>query len=224
MSRFKGLDLVDRVPEELWTEVCNIVQEVVTKTIPKKKKRKKAKWLSEEALHIAEDKKRSKRQGRMQLNTEFQRIVRRVKKSLVNNAKKERKAIELGKTRDLFKKIRDTKVTFHAKIGTIKDRNGKKLVKAMILPVVMYRCESWTIQKAGNLVAKLCLTFVTPWTLACQAPQSVGFSRQEFWSGLPFPSSQKAEHQRIDDFELWCWRRLLRVPWRLSQGDQTSQF
>ena len=64
-NRFKGLDLVDRVTEELWTEVCNIVQEVVTKTIPKKKKCKKAKWLSEEALQIAEKKKRSKKQGRI---------------------------------------------------------------------------------------------------------------------------------------------------------------
>jgi len=63
MSRFKGLDLVDRVPEELWTEVCNIVQELVTKTIPKKKKCKKAKWLSEEALHIAEDKREAKGKG-----------------------------------------------------------------------------------------------------------------------------------------------------------------
>ena len=63
MSRFKGLDLVDRVPEELWTEVCNIVQELVTKTIPNKKKCKKAKWLSEEALHIAEDKRETKGKG-----------------------------------------------------------------------------------------------------------------------------------------------------------------
>ena len=91
----------------------------------------------------------------------------------------------------------------------------------MILPVVMYRCESWTIQKAGNLVAKLCLTFATPWTLACQAPLSVGFSRQEYWSGLPFPSPQKAEHQRIDAFELWCWRRLLRVPWTTRRSNQS---
>jgi len=134
---------------------------------------------------------------------------------------RKRKTIELGKTRDLFKKIRDTKVTFHAKTDTIKDRNGRNLVKAMILPVVMYRCESWTIQKAGNLVAKLCLTFETPWTLACQAPLSVGFSRQEYWSGLPFPSPQKAEHQRIDAFELWCWRRLLRVPWTTRRSNQS---
>ena len=64
---------------------------------------------------------------------------------------RKRKTIELGKTRDLFKKIRDTKVTFHAKTDTIKDRNGRNLVKAMILPVVMYRCESWTIKKVESL-------------------------------------------------------------------------
>ena len=83
-NRFKGLDLVDRTPEELWTEVCNTAQEVVTKTIPKKKKCNKAKWLSEEALQIAEkrrkkEKKKSKgeRERYTQLNAEFQRIARR---------------------------------------------------------------------------------------------------------------------------------------------------
>ena len=85
-NRFKGLDLVDKVPEELWTEVCNTVQEAVTKTTPKKKKRKKAKWLYEEALQIAE--KRSKRQARnrkihIQLNAEFQRIASRDKKAFL---------------------------------------------------------------------------------------------------------------------------------------------
>ena len=80
MKRFKGLDLVDRVPEELWTEVHNIVQEVVTKTIPMKKECKKAKWLSEEALQIAEKRREMKGKGDRerytQLNAEFQRIVR----------------------------------------------------------------------------------------------------------------------------------------------------
>ena len=78
MNRFKGLYLVDRVPEELWTEVCNIVQEVVTKTIPKKKKCKKTKWLSEEALQIAEERREAKSKGEreryLQMNAEFQRI------------------------------------------------------------------------------------------------------------------------------------------------------
>ena len=81
-NRFKGLDLIDRVPEELWTEVCNIVQEVVIKTISKSKKCKKAKWLSEEALQIAEKRREANGQGQKeiyQLNGEFQRIARRDK-------------------------------------------------------------------------------------------------------------------------------------------------
>ena len=68
-NRFKGLDLVDRVPEELWTEVCNIVQEVVTKTIPKKKKCKNAKWLSEETLQIAEERREAKGKGEREKDT-----------------------------------------------------------------------------------------------------------------------------------------------------------
>ena len=82
-TRFKGLDLIDRVPEELWTKVCNIVQEVVIKTIPKKKKFKTAKWLSEEALQIVEKRREVKRKGEKEryihLNAEFQRIARRDK-------------------------------------------------------------------------------------------------------------------------------------------------
>ena len=84
MNRFKGLVLVDRVPEELWTEFCNIVQEAVTKTIPKKKKCRKANWLSEETLQIAEERRKSKGKGKkeryIQLNAELQRIARRDKR------------------------------------------------------------------------------------------------------------------------------------------------
>ena len=80
-NKFKGLDLVDRVSEELWTEVCNVVQEAVTKTIPKKKKCKKAKWLPEEALQIAKERRKVKgkreRERYTQLNAEFQRIAKR---------------------------------------------------------------------------------------------------------------------------------------------------
>ena len=87
-NRFKGLYLVNRMPEELCMEVCNIVQEVVTKTIPKKKKCKKANWLSEEALQIAEERRDVKGEGEMQrytqLNAEFQRIARRDKKAFLN--------------------------------------------------------------------------------------------------------------------------------------------
>ena len=88
MNRFKGLGLIDRVPEELWTEVPNILQEAVMKTIPKKKKCKKAKWLSEEPLQIAEERREVKDKGEMetytQLNAEFQRIARRDKKAFLN--------------------------------------------------------------------------------------------------------------------------------------------
>ncbi|WP_410954823.1 hypothetical protein, partial [Pseudomonas aeruginosa] len=83
-NRFKGLDLVDGVPEELWTEVCNIVQDTVTKTISKKKKCKKAKWLSEEALQIAEERREGKKERYTQLNAELQRIARRNKKAFLN--------------------------------------------------------------------------------------------------------------------------------------------
>ena len=117
------------MPEELWTEVHDIVQEAVIKTIPKRKKYKKAKWLSEEALQIAEKRREAKGKGEKEqythLNAEFQRIARRDKKAFLSNQCKEIEANNrIGKTRDLFKKIRDTKGTFHAKMGTIKDRNG----------------------------------------------------------------------------------------------------
>ena len=94
MNRFKGLDLVNRVPEELWTEVCNIVQEAANKTIPKKKKCKKAKWLSEEALQIAVKRREVKSKGGKKrythLNAEFQRIARRGKKAFLSDQCKEK--------------------------------------------------------------------------------------------------------------------------------------
>ena len=134
-NRFKGLYLVNRMPEELCMEVCNIVQEVVTKTIPKKKKCKKANWLSEEALQIAEERRDVKGEGEMQrytqLNAEFQRIARRDKKAFFNEQCKEiEESNRMGKARDLFKKIGDIKETFHASLGMIKDRNAKDLTGA----------------------------------------------------------------------------------------------
>ena len=106
MNRFKGLDLVDRVPKELWTEVCNTVQEAVTKTIPKKKKCKKAKWLSKEALQIAEERKELKGKGERErytrLKTEFQRIAGRDKKAFLNEQCKEiKEKNRMGKSRFL---------------------------------------------------------------------------------------------------------------------------
>ena len=121
--RFKGLDLIDRVPEELWIEVCDIVQKAVIKTIPKKKKCKNSKWLSEEALQIAEKRRGTKGKGEKEryihLNAEFQRIARRDKKAFLSDQCKEIDENNgMRKTRDLFKKIRDTKGTFYAKMGT----------------------------------------------------------------------------------------------------------
>ena len=134
-NRFKGLDLIDRVPEKLWAEVHNIVQKARIKTIPKKKKCKKAKWLSEEALQIAVKRREAKGKGEKErythLNAEFQRIARRDKKDFLSDQCKEIEGKNrMGKTRDLFKKIRDTKGTFHAKMGSIKDRNGMDLTEA----------------------------------------------------------------------------------------------
>ena len=119
------------MPEELWTEVPDFVQETGIQTIPKKKKCKKAEWLSIEALQIAEKRREAKGKGKKErythLNSEFQRIARRDKKAFVSDQYKEREENNrMGKTRDLFKKIRDTKGTFHAKMGTIKYRNGRK--------------------------------------------------------------------------------------------------
>ena len=121
-NRFKGLDLIDRVPGELWTEVRDIVQETGIKIIPMEKKCKKAKWLFEEALQIAVKRREAKIKGEKEkykhLNAEFQRIARRDKKAFLSDQCKEIEGNNrMGKTRDLFKKIRDTKGTFHAKMG-----------------------------------------------------------------------------------------------------------
>ena len=133
-NRFKGLDLIDRVRDELWTEVRDIVQETGSKTIPKKKKCKKAKWLSEEALQTGEKRREAKSKGEKErythLNAEFQRIARRDKKAFLSDQHKEMENNRMGKTRDLFKEIRDTKGTFHVKMGSIKNRNGTDLTEA----------------------------------------------------------------------------------------------
>ena len=123
-NRFKGLDLIDRAPDELWMEVHDIVQETRIKTSPKKNRCKKAKWLSEEALQIAVKRKaKSKREKERytHLNAEFQRIARRDNKAFLSDQCKEiEENNRMGKTRGLFKKIKDTKGTFPAKMGSIK--------------------------------------------------------------------------------------------------------
>ena len=121
--------------DELWNEVCDIVQETGSKTIPMEKKCKKAKWLSEEALQIAVKRREAKSKGEKErykhLNAEFHRIARRDKKAFFRDQCREiEESNRMGKTRNLIKKIRDTKGTFHVKMGLIKDRNGMDLTEA----------------------------------------------------------------------------------------------
>ena len=120
------------MPEELWNEVRDTVQETRIKTIPMEKKWKRAKWLSEEALQIAVKRREARCKGEKErykhLNAEFQRIARRDKKTFLKDQWKEiEENNRMGKTRDLFKKMRDAKGTFHAKMGSTKDRNGMGL-------------------------------------------------------------------------------------------------
>ena len=134
-NRLKGLDLIDRVPDELWTEVHDIVLETGFKTIPKKKKCKKAKWLSGEAFQIAvkrrEVKTKREKERYTHLNAEFPRIARRDKKAFLSDQCKEiEENNTMGKTRDLFMKIRGTKGAFHANMGSIKDKTGRDLIEA----------------------------------------------------------------------------------------------
>ena len=152
-NRFKGLDLIDRVPDELWAEVHDIVQETEIKTILKKKKCKKSKWLSGEALQIAVKRREVKSKGEKERythsNVELQRIARRDKKAFLSDQCKEiEENNRTGKTGYLFKKIRDTKGTFHAKMGTIRSGNGMDLTEAEDIKVS--RIHRRTVQKKSS--------------------------------------------------------------------------
>ena len=147
------------MPEEIWMEVHDIVQESGIKTIPKEKKCKKAKWLSEEALQIAVKRREVKDKGEKErythLNAEFQRIARRDKKAFLSDQCKEIEENNImEKTRELFKKIRNIKGLFHARMGTVKDRNGKDLTEQKIL-----RRGGKNIQK--NYTKKIVMTQIT---------------------------------------------------------------
>ena len=162
-------------------EVCDIVQKAVIKTIPKKKKCKKAKWLSEEALQIAEKRREVRSKGEKErythLNAEFQRIARRDKKAFLNDQCKEIEGNNrMGKTRELFRKIRDTKGTFHAKMGSIKGRNGMDLAEA---EDIKKRWQEYTeelykedLHDPGNHDGVI--TQLEPDILECEVKQSVG--------------------------------------------------
>ena len=142
---------MNSIPKDLWIEVHIIAQEAVNKTIPKKKKRKKPKGLSEEWLQIAEERREVKSQGEreryIQLNTEFQRIARGDKKAFFNEqCLKIEKNNRRGKTRDLVRKIGNIKGTFCTKMGTIKNKNGIGLVEADDIKE-MERIYGRTVQK-----------------------------------------------------------------------------
>ena len=143
------------MPEELWKEICNTVQETVNKTIPKKKKCTKAKWMSEEILQIAEERRQVKSKGERvrctQLNAEFQRIARRDKKAfLINSTKKWRKAIEWERLEVSSRKLELTKGIFHARMGIIRDRNIKDLTEARDSEVT--RIQRRTVKKKKKKV------------------------------------------------------------------------
>ena len=132
-NRFKGLDMMDRVPEEIWTEIHDNVQEAGIKTIAKKKRN--AKIWHNEALHIAKERREAKGKGEKErynhLNTDFQRRARRDNKAFLSDQCKEMKENNrMGKTRDLFMKIGDTRRIFDAKMSTINDRSGKDITEA----------------------------------------------------------------------------------------------
>ena len=146
MNRFKVLDLVNRVPKVLWTDVHDIVQETSSKTIPKKKKCKWEKWLSEEVLQTAEErrevKSKEERERYVQLNAEFLKTARRDKKAFFNEQCKEiEENSRKGKTRDLLRKIGNIKGIFHPKTVTIKDTNGKDLIE---VEKIKERCKEHT--------------------------------------------------------------------------------
>ena len=154
-NKFKGLDLIDRVPDELWMEIRDIIQETGIKIIPKKKKCKKSKWLSEEALQITVKRKEAQSKGEKErythLNADFQRIARRDKKAfLCDQCKEIEENNRMGKSRDLFKKIRDTKGIFHAKMGSIKNRNGRDLTEAKDIKQEVIRIHRRTMQKRSS--------------------------------------------------------------------------
>ena len=187
-NRFKGRDLIDRVPDELWNEVRDIVQEAGIKNIPMEKKCKKAKWMPGEALQIAVKRREAKSKGEKErykhLNAEFQRIARRDKKAFLSDQCKE---IEENnrqvKIRDLFKKTRDPKRTFHAKMDSMKDRNGMDLTEAEDIKkrwqeyiVELYKRDlHYQVDHDGVII------HLEPDILECEVRWALGRSLQSMW-------------------------------------------
>ena len=168
------------MPDELWNEVRDIVQETGIQTIPKKKKCKKAKWLSEEALQIAvkrrEAKSKREKERYTHLNAEFQRPARRARRAFLSDQCKEiEENNRMEKTRDLYKKIRDTMGTFHAKMGSIKDRNGMDLIEAEDIK----RWQEYTEEQYKNDLhdpdnSDGVITYLEPDILECEVKWALG--------------------------------------------------
>ena len=224
-NRFKGLDLINRVPEEQWTEVCDIVQEAVIKTILKKKKMHKGKWLSEEALQIAEKRREVKGKGEKgrytHLSTEFQRVTRRDKKAFLSDQCKEIKENNrLGKIRDLLDKIRNTKGTFHAKMGTIKDNNGMDLTE---VEDIKKRCQEYTEELYRKYLHDLynyygVITHLEPRILECEikwALGSVTMNKASGGDGIPVELFQILKDDAVKVLHSTCQQI-----WKTQQWSQ----
>ena len=216
-NRFKGLDLIDRVPDELWTEVRDIVQETVIKTISKKKKCKKAKWLSGEALQIAVKRREVKSKGEKErykhLNVDFQRIARRGKKAFLSDQCKEiEENNRMGKSRGLFKKIRDTKGTFHEKMGTIKDRNNMDLTEAENVKkrwqeyTELYKKDLHDLDNHGGMITHLEPNILECWSvLECEVKWALGsIARNKASGGDGIPAELNPKNDAVKVLHSIC--------------------
>ena len=204
------------MPVELWTEVHDIVKEKGIKTISKKNKCKKAKWLSEEALQIAvkrrEVKGKEEKQRYTHLNAEFQRIARRDKKAFLSDQCKEiEENNRMGKTRDLFKKIRDTKGTFHAKVSPIKDINNMDVRET---EVIKKRCQEYTkeLYKKGLHGPNNhdgVITYLEPDILECKVKwdlRRITTNKASGGDGIPVELFQMLKGDAVKVLHSICWQ------------------
>ena len=213
------------MPDELWPEVHDIVQETGIKTIPKKKKCKKAKWLSEEALQIAVKRREVKSKGEKEiykhLNAEFQRIARRDKKAFLSDQCKEiEENNRMGKTGDLFKKVIDTTGRFHAKMGSIKDRNGMDLTEAEDIKKRWqeYREELYKKDLHDPDNHDGIITDLEPDILECEVKQALGsitMNKASGGEGIPVELFQFRKDDAVKVLHLIC-----QLIWKTQQWPQ----
>ena len=224
MNRLKGLDLVDRVPEELWTEVCNTVQDAVTKTIPKKKKQRMAKWLSEEALQIFEKRREAKGKGererQTELNAEFQRTARRDKKAFLSEQCKERGKQQNGQDQRALQENERYQGNISYKNGQTKDRKGKDLTEP---EDIKKRCQEYP----GELYKKGLndldnhdgvVTHLEPAVLECEAQWALGSTTMNKASGGDGTPAELS--QTLKDNPVSVLRSVRQQLWETQQGPQ----